>query len=50
MQSPRVVNDKFIDFASSSTFPVAPVFAIRSDPARSTRFSRPLLREPSEQI
>ena len=50
MQNPSVVNDKFIDFASSRTFPVAPVFAIRSEPARSTRFSRPLFREPSEHI
>lgn len=47
IQRPSVESDKLMFFASSSVFPVAPVLAILSLPARSTRFSLPLLREPS---
>jgi hypothetical protein len=44
---PRVVRLLFIYFASSNTFPVAPVFPILSDPAKSTKFSLAPFRDPS---
>ena len=47
IQRPSVVNDRLIYYASFSVLPVAPVFPIRSDPARSTKFSLPDFLEPS---
>lgn len=47
MHRPKVDSDKLMFFASSKVLPVAPVLAILSLPARSTKLSLPLLREPS---
>ena len=47
MTRPRIVRLKLIFLASSRTFPVAPVLAIRSEPARSTRLSLAFFFEPS---
>lgn len=44
---PKEVKLWLIFLASSSTFPVAPVLPILSDPAKSTRFSFAFLMEPS---
>ena len=44
---PRTVRDRLIFFASSKTLPVAPVLAIRSEPARSTRLSLAFFFDPS---
>lgn len=47
MTIPKVVRLWLIFLASSKTLPVAPVFPILSDPAKSTRFNLALLVDPS---
>jgi hypothetical protein len=47
MQRPNVVNERFIFLASSRFLPYAPVLAILSLPAKSTRFNLAYLIEPS---
>ena len=47
IQFPRAVKLMLIFLASSRTFPVAPVFDIRSLPAKSTRFSWACFVDPS---
>jgi hypothetical protein len=47
MHRPKVVNDKLIFLASSKFLPYAPVLAILSLPAKSTRFSLAYLIDPS---
>mmetsp|Transcript_5863 Transcript_5863/g.12829 ORF Transcript_5863/g.12829 Transcript_5863/m.12829 type:complete len:206 (-) Transcript_5863:477-1094(-) len=42
MHRPRVVSDRLIALASSSAAPSTPDFLIRSEPAKSTRYSFPL--------
>jgi hypothetical protein len=44
---PRVVRERLIFYASFSAYPVAWVFAIFSDPAKSTKFNFEILVEPS---
>jgi hypothetical protein len=47
MTFPSVVKLLLIIFASSSVCPAAPVFDIFSEPAKSTRYSYPVLQERS---
>ena len=47
---PSVVNDLLIILASSSNVPSAPVFDIFSEPARSTKYSLPVLCERSSKL
>ena len=44
---PRVTRLRLMFLASFKVWPSAPVFAIRSEPARSTRYRVPVLQEPS---
>ena len=47
---PRVVRERLMFWASFNVWPVAPVFSILSDPARSTRFKTETFEEPSAYV
>ena len=47
---PSVVRDWLMLFASSRVCPSAPVFEIRSEPAKSTKYSLPILHDKSEVL
>lgn len=50
MHKPNVVSDKLIYLASVSVLPVAPVFEMRSEPAKSTRLSLEIFLLPSLRV
>ena len=47
---PSVVSDLLMFLASSSVWPYEPVLPIFSEPAKSTKYSLPVLQDPSSRL